>query len=245
MGSQTGGIFAATGNALPDGQPSETIDYAEDVVKISFDLGSLLSDDNPLFDPLIKDADFGATPMLFTAKGCLPSLAAVAKSGELFVYWDRNNLANPQRIAVTKANGHLVGIPAWDNVTQRLLVTNPADSAGGPYKRGLLAFKVQGCQLVLDWQTATTTNPPTIVNPTYLSPPTAANGVVYFGVGGGFHASVPPAVYAISQQAGKAGHVLWKSTDITGPVLTAPMVVNGQMYVGTFDNKVIAYGLPG
>ena len=48
-------------------------------------------------------------------------------------------------------------------------------------------------------------------------------------------------MYAISEQTGE---VLWKSTDITGPVLTAPTVVNGQVFVGTFDNKIVAYGLP-
>ena len=78
-----GGVFAATGNALPNGQPGESVDYAEDIVKLSYDLTTLLSDGDPTFSG--PDMDFGATPLLFTANGCTPSLAAVAKSGELFI----------------------------------------------------------------------------------------------------------------------------------------------------------------
>jgi outer membrane protein assembly factor BamB len=241
-----GGVFAATGNAQPHGQPGESIDFAEDIVKLSLDLSSLLSDANPAI--IGSDVDFGATPLLFTATGCAPSVAALAKSGEVFVYWDSNNLINPQRIEIAPGGleGQLVGIPAWDSATQLLFVTDPADASSGAYKRGLIAFGIQNCQLAKVWQTADVATPPTIANNTYLSPPTAANGVVYFGVGGGYApnpsgGSSPPNVYAISEQTGQ---VLWQTTDITGPVLTAPTVVNGQVFVGTFDNKIVAYGLP-
>jgi hypothetical protein len=145
-----GGVFAATGNAVPDGQPHESINFAEDIVKLSLDLSSLLSDGNPAF--VGSDMDFGATPLLFTANGCAPSLAALAKSGEVFVYWDRNNLVNPQRFEITIAD--LIGIPAWDSATQLLFVTNPADASSGAYKRGLIAFGIQDCQLAKVWQTA-------------------------------------------------------------------------------------------
>ena len=232
-----GGVFAATGNALPNGQPGESVDYAEDIVKLSYDLTTLLSDGDPTFSGL--DVDFGATPLLFTANGCTPSLAAVAKSGELFIYWNRDNLIQPQRIAIA-FNADLVGIPAWDRARQLLFVTNPADSSGGTYKPGLLAFRIQECQLALAWQTADATEPPAIANGTFLSPPTAANGVVYFAVGSPYRDSSPRKLYAISEQTGQ---VLWTS-DIVGPVLTAPTVVNGQVFVGTFDNKIVAYGLP-
>lgn len=238
----SGGVFAATGNAIPNGHPgSESINFAEDIVKLSLDLSRLLSDGNPVF--IGDDMDFGATPLLFTANGCASSVAAVAKSGEVIVYWNRNNLINPQRITIASNTNQLVGIPAWDGATQLMFVTNPADSSNGIYKRGLIAFRIQNCRLALAWQTANVTNPPTIVNGTYLSPPTVANGVVYFGVNGAYHEGAsPPNVYAVSEQTGR---VLWKATNTTGPVLTAPTVVNGQVFVGTFDNKVIAYGLPG
>ena len=61
-----GGVFAATGNALPDGQPGESINYAEDIVKLSYDLSSLLSDGKPPFSLSQHDVDFGATPVLFS-----------------------------------------------------------------------------------------------------------------------------------------------------------------------------------
>ena len=235
--AQSGGaLFAATGNALP-----ESVNCAEDIVKLSSDLTTVLSDGQPPLQGF--DVDFGATSLLFTANGCTPAVVAVAKSGEIVVYWNRNNLINPQRIAIAANTDKLVGIPAWDSATQLLFVTNPADSASGTYKRGLLAFHVQGCKLVLAWQTTGKPNAPAIANFTYLSPPTVANGVAYFGVGGTYQGgSSPPNVYAISEQT---GHVLWKSTNITAPVLGPPMVVNGRVFVGTFDNKIVAYGLHG
>ena len=97
------------------------------------------------------DVDFGATPVLFVASGCAQSTAAVAKTGEVIAFWNRNNMTGLQRIQIAPGGpeGKLVGIPAWDSSTQMLFVTNPANSPSGTCRHGLVAFKVQGCRLVL------------------------------------------------------------------------------------------------
>ena len=78
------------------------------------------------------------------------------------------------------------------------------------------------------WNTAIgTTN-------TYDSPPTVSDGVVYFGNGAG------NIVYAMNAATGAP---LWNSgTTITGGVFAAPIVVNGMLYVPSWDHRVHAYG---
>lgn len=87
---------------------------------------------------------------------------------------------------------------------------------------------------------------------TYLSPPTVANGVAYFGVGYPGKNAVQPfspyRLYAIAETSGPGGvmpgQVLWQSNDIAGPFITAPTVVNGKVFATALDGKVRAYGLP-
>ena len=68
-----------------------------------------------------------------------------------------------------------------------------------------------------------------------VPPPTVANGVVYFGLAGN---SAVVALDAIT------GTPLWKSgSDIQGAVYGAPMVVNGQLFVGAMDGNLYAFGL--
>jgi len=83
-----------------------------------------------------------------------------------------------------------------------------------------------------------------------LSAPTVANGVVYFGVRGDGRGGAPaiPRVYAIADQNSSfasAGQVLWQSQVYGAHIQTAPTVVNGRVYVATYDGKVYAYGAPG
>jgi outer membrane protein assembly factor BamB len=83
------------------------------------------------------------------------------------------------------------------------------------------------CQLSLAWQQ--TLGP----NFTSDSPPTVANGVVYYGDG-----------YGNTERAFNAqtGALLWSSgSTIGGGLYAAPTVVNGMLYVPSWDHKLYAF----
>ena len=66
------------------------------------------------------------------------------------------------------------------------------------------------------------------------TPPVAANGVVYLATGGGAQ------VFAMDATSGQ---VLWTSGSlINKPIFAAPTVVNGQLFVAAYDNKIYAFG---
>lgn len=68
------------------------------------------------------------------------------------------------------------------------------------------------------------------------SAPTIANGVVYYADGFG------QTIHALSASTGAP---LWASgPEIGGGVLAAPIVINGQLFAGSYDNHLHAYGLP-
>ena len=220
-----GAMFIATGNALAT---PNNVGYAEAIVRLTTSLG-LVSFNKPTLNAG-KDLDFGSTPVLFQATGCPTQLAAENKDGELFIY-DRDTIASGpvQRIQAAPASGgRFIGLPAWSDATHELYVALTTNNP--PYTHGMLALteSAPGCTLTQSWNTAIgTTN-------TYDSPPTVANGVVYFGNGAG------NIVYAMNATTGAA---LWNSgTTISGGAFAAPIVVNGMLYVPSWDDKVHAYG---
>src|SRR5260370_33893704 len=66
---------------------------------------------------------------------------------------------------------------------------------------------------------------------------TVAKGIVYSGA----YTGVAPNVYALNATTGA---ILWSYT--TGNAIeSSPAVVNGVVYIGSFDNKLYAFHLPG
>jgi outer membrane protein assembly factor BamB len=215
--------FIATGNAFTD---PESYKYSDQVVELDANL-KVVGHNYPTLTGF--DVDFGATPILYQAPGCPLQVAAVNKSGVLLVY-TAGHLANgpTQRIQIANVNDFtLVGIPAYSASTNMLYVANSSDSAN--YTRGLVGFAVGGtCKLKKVWNA--TLGP----NNTPTSPPTVANGVVYFGDGYG------GTEYAVNATTGQ---VLWNSGALLGDsVYAAPTVVNGELLVGTWGGKLIAFG---
>lgn len=220
----TGHVFTATGNALTN---PESFRYSEDVVELSSALRVLGSN----YPGLIGgDVDFGATPILYQPPGCSPMVAAKNKSGVLVTYERGTVSAGPtQRLQVASVNDYQFnGIPAWSDTTHLLYVGNSSDS--GPYKHGMVALSVGAdCQLNLAWQTAAG------LDKASVSPPTVAGGVVFYGDG--------PGDQLLAFDAA-SGTKLWSSgSTIRGDIYGAPMVVNGRVYVGAWDNKLYAFGL--
>ena len=228
-----GSVYVATGNALPpepEGQP-----YADRVVRLTPSL-ELVDSHHPALTG--RDVDFGTTPMLFQPPGCPPLLAAENKVGALFVY-DRDAIgAGPlQRIQIagsasTAGLGRFIGVPAYSPVTGLVYVSNPGPDALH-FAHGMVALRPgPDCRLRLAWQRRVPTGTMTV------SSPTVANGVVYFGTGGGDR------VFAFDAATGRA---LWDSgSSMRGAVFAPPVVVDGMVFaaswIGPKTGEVVAFG---
>jgi outer membrane protein assembly factor BamB len=219
-------IFAATGNAVKH-SPSEHYGFAEHIVRLGLKLLPKASH----YPGLPRDdADFGATPLLYKAPGCPAQLAALNKYGGLYVY-DRNDLGRGpvQHVHLggsVYADNALVGVPAYMPSKRTLYVSNP--EARGRYVPGVVAFRVSsGCRLSLRWQYAG--------HGGLGSSPTVADGVVYYGDGGGNQ--------LVALDAGN-GHRLWTSGQTLHgrAIFNAPSVVGGRVFAGAWDSRLHAYG---
>lgn len=229
--SANGHVFVATGNALTK---PESYSYSENVVELDASLKVLGANYPGLatYPGLVSgDADFGATPILYRPSDCsTPQVAAKNKFGLLVVYKE-GALSSGYTQLLQIANvshGQFNGIPAWNPRTNMLYVSNSSDSNTGTYFHGLVALHAgDDCQLSLAWQQ--TVGP----NYTSVSPPTVANGVVYYGDGRG---NTERAFDAAT------GAPLWSSgSTIRGGLYAAPMVVNGTLYVPSWDGELYAF----
>ncbi len=219
-----GSIFAALSNSQGSSQHSG---YGEHIVRLTHGL-SVVSANYPGLTG--GDADFGATPLLFQRPGCPPQLAVGNKYGPFFVY-DRDQISSgPVQRLQLGGSGFgqtgLIGVPAYWPTTSTVFVSNPLDH--GQYRHGIVAFQVTGsCQLSFEWSAS--------YGPAGNdSTPTVADGVVFFGDGVGSRAVALDA---------HTGHVLWTSgRAIKRPVLAAPAVVNGKVYVTSEGGYVSVFG---
>ena len=94
----------------------------------------------------------------------------------------------------------------------------------------MMALKLDAnCKLALAWQT--TAGASTFVT----GAPSVANGVVYYADGAANH------LHAFDASTGQA---LWTSgTEVNAPMFTQPVVANGQLFEGSYDNHLHAWGL--
>ncbi len=227
-----GALYVAVGNALAKNQHAG---YAEHVVRLTPSLHPTAANYPGLTGP---DVDFGATPLLYQAKGCPAQLAVMNKTGALFVY-DRDRIGRGPRQRLQMANhaladqGDFIGLPAYDPKLDILYVNNPSDSSAGTYKHGLVALRVgKGCKLELAWQQTVGGQATEQVEYPSISP-TVANGVVYAV------RSLDSTVYAFDAASGER---LWDSGDtIKGGIFAAVTVANGQLLVAGFDGKLRAF----
>jgi len=220
-----GNAYISTGNDLSNPQGFR---YAEDVVRLAPSL-DVISHHGP--ELIGADVDFGSTPMLFQRPGCTPQLAVENKSGVLFVY-NRDSLSSGpvQRLQIADVNDNeFLGSPAWSAATKMMYVSNSSDSSSGSYRHGMVALREGAdCRLALAWQK--TVGP----DPSVVSVPVLANGVVYYGDGTGGQ------VLAFDATTGNA---LWSSPQFAGPIFAEPIVVNGHVYAGAWDQELHAFGL--
>jgi outer membrane protein assembly factor BamB len=218
----TNHLFVATGNAFAS---PESYGYSEHVVELDSNLNVLGANYPGLTG---GDVDFGATPIIYQAPGCPVQVAAENKTGIVVVYTQGQISAGPtQRLQIANVSKQgFVGIPAYSASLHTLFVANSTD--GPSYSRGMVALKVgSNCQLSTAWTQ-------TIGPQTPTSPPTIANGVVYYGDGvGGIE-------YAFNAATGA---ILWNSgSQISGSLYAAPTIVNGELLFGAWNGDFYAYG---
>lgn len=231
-------IDALTGNAAtnPENPP-----YADAVVALDPQNLNLAAANLPALTG--TNLDFGATPLLYSPAGCPNEIAAMNKSGALFIYDQSDTAINNgprQRIQISGTdntlNGNFVGVPAYDPGRRLMFLGNPSDSTG-VYQHGLIALLIQpGCSAALKWQVQVGLNNVDYNNP--MIPPTVANGVVYYADGDASQ------VFAFNADTGQQ---LWSTGSlVTGGVFAAPMVVNGLLFVSGYGDEVVfAFGLGG
>jgi outer membrane protein assembly factor BamB len=219
-----GDVFVATGNAFANPENSF---YADHVVRLS---GQLQVKAANAPGTLIVDDDFGSTPVLFHKGGCPAQFVTEQKNGYLYLY-DHDAIATGyrQRIAI-RPDGQFIGVPAYSSATKMVYVPNQRQPAGSPWTFGMIAFRLDAnCMLQLAWQT--TAGP----NGGIPSTPTVANGVVYYSDGFQGH------IHAFNASTGTP---LWTSgSEVTGGIQATPIVVNGQLFAGSYDNHLHAWGL--
>ncbi len=220
-----GAMYAATGNSGP---VSENAGYAEQIVRLDSSLHVQAANYTALVG---GDVDYGATPVLFQPPSCPPMLATENKSGVLVVYGRDTIASGPmQKIQVSSTSaGAFIGDPAYSPTTKMLYVANPATTDDGTFTPGLIAFSVQAdCTLAVAWeQTFGFSGPP-------MSSPTIANGVVYEADG------FDHTLWAFNAQTG--AHLWDSGTTNADTLLSAPTVVDGTVYVATFDGSIEAFG---
>jgi outer membrane protein assembly factor BamB len=220
----SGAVYVSTGNALAK---PENPKYAESVVQMTGRLAVTAFDKPPNTQ---FDMDFGTTPVLLQANGCPAQLGVERKGGLLYLYDAANLAGGPVQVIqiAPPIRSHFVGMVAWSNASQLLYVSDPKSNGG--FNHGMLAFSdaAPSCTLSLTWQT------PAGVADSVVSPPTIAADVVYYGDGIGNRLHAFSAV---------TGTELWNSgTAISGPVFAAPTVVNGTVFVSSWDQSLHAFG---
>jgi len=229
----SGNVYTATGNALTS---PENFGSADAVVRLSSSLVRQAIDKPPLTG---GDVDFGASPMLFQPPSCPLMLVVENKSGILLLYRAGSIGSGPvQRLQVADVNDYQFNsIPVYDPVTQMVYVTSASDSSDTnshlqpKYRQGLIAFQVrEDCTFK---PTPAWSQPANLGYEISMSPPTVANGVVYYGDGGGDQELAFDAA---------TGAPLWNSGSAIGDyVFAAPTVANGALYVGSWDGHLYKF----
>jgi hypothetical protein len=208
-----GNLYAGVGNAQGSSL-GESAPNSDSVLELTGTLG-FVADEQPItISPTQTEMDISTTPVVYDDQGSC--IAVQRKDGHFFTIV-RTALANGN--FVTDLNlGGFDDTPAYDPVTHALYVNVP---------HGLAKLNVgANCAVSLAWQTKS-------LGATGFQVPVIADGVVY--------AAGKNVLYAINA---RTGAILWNSgTTITGTIAAAPSVVNGRVYVTSWDGHLYAFGL--
>jgi len=221
--TRLGRLFVATGNAFEGGTNtgadfSEAAGNGESLVALSPDL-EVVAASHPASLDQPRDLDFAGSPVVFDRPGCGELAVAHDKNGELFG-WHADDLA---------------GGPLWTVQLERFDPGNPVLSqlAYDPGRRAV--FAVTGTHLVrvdigadcsasTKWSRALGTG-------SLNGSPTVAGDTLWYA------RSDHPGLAAVDTATGSQ----IASYPLPGLTLTAPTILDGRIFVGTFTGQLVAF----
>jgi outer membrane protein assembly factor BamB len=222
-------VYIGTGNTWSG--PADTSAYGDHLVQLDPNLNVLAADSDSVAG---DDVDFGATPMLYRPPGCSLLTAIKGKTGVYPVYNAATIASGPLQSLVMSTStpeGQFIGVTAYSPATNLVYVGDPVGNS--TFTHGLVALAPQpDCTLALAWQQTFGVVPAATSSDN--DTPLVANGVVYFADGRN------NTVDALDAQTGA---LLWNSGNaIGGPVMSAP-VVDGRLFIGSWNGVLYAFGL--
>lgn len=238
--------------------PAQAGQYPYSIVRLKENLTVKSASVDPIHAAFPGDLDFGDTPLVFApsaASGCsIPMLlAAESKNGVLYLLKASNLSAGPIQsiqLGTYSTDGENLGTAAYDPTRNLVYINNGSDSSSLSIKHGLVAFTLTShCRLKVAWQAVVGPNGEQDGPP---SPPTVANGVVYYTDGPGTNCTpvanggcgaFPADFNAYNADSG----ALLFHTTVPGPLFTPPVVVNGLVYITSWNGQgpgiVYCFGL--
>jgi uncharacterized protein (TIGR03437 family) len=239
----SGNVYVATGNGDYDG----SVNFGESVLKFSGTDLTLLDWYTPNTWAALNDADsdLGSSGIIL-----IPStnqMVTAGKSGDMFLiksdsmgHLGPKNTSTVQNIQSSPSGTHDLAL--WNSPNGPVVY---AQASGG----GLSAFQISNGQL-----NATATSQFTPPNPTLFAglaisgdSSDPANAIVWYTVAAFNTSQQPGTLHALD--AADLSNELWNSdmvaTDALGRFakFATPTVANGRVYVPTFSNELVIYGL--
>lgn len=219
----TGDIFGASGNA----EPNEVALYSNSVLR--WTTGTFAVAGTSASTTNVGDDDYGAIPGLFPAPDGTVCAGVEGKNGILTLFNSATIGAGPTQqlqLGPASSSDFNSATPSYSPQTRKLYITTGLN--GNPaFRPGLYAFTVlAGCTVApaADWGAAL------ISGSNIFTPVTIAAGAAYVAVGN--------TVYARDAASGAA---LWTATTGTTQTYAGISVVDGMMFVASWDGTVTAF----
>jgi len=207
-------LYSATGNVNASPQ---TGFYGNHVIKLLPNLSVVGASVPPLCQNC--DSDFTSTPVVFRPANCGTQIAVLNKNGTVYTY-DTSPLGASPRQQLT--NHNFTGQVAYEPKRQSLISAN---------LNGVNAYRVDAsCNANLVWSVPGGSGSGGELGQA-VSPPTIANGVVYYANGAGQQ------LIALDLNTGAS----LLTRPLGGYAFAQPTVVNGTVFIAAWDGSVRAY----
>ena len=219
-------LFVATGNAFEGGSNtgadfSEAAGYGENVVSLSPDL-KVAGASHPASIDQPLDLDFAGSPVVFDRAGCGELVVAHDKNAQLFG-WRADDLdAGPLwtiDLEPFDPANPLLSQPAYDAARKAVFVVTGAHLVRVDIGADCSAKRV--------WSQALGTD-------SLNGSPTIAGGTLWFARSG------TPGLAAVDTATGSRTGLL----PLPGLTVTAPTILDGRIFVGTFTGQLVGYAAP-